>query len=152
MAQKKDATPVRKISIKTVCGTPDIEEVIKAKKIDLMDVFGIVTRMKTTTSDYGESVKFIGQFRATNLATGELFKAPSLFLPKAWEEELSAAMTTGANAEFALRVSVLYDKTSATKYVYDCVSLFEPQVSDAMLALEAKFSEAQKRLPAPKKS
>lgn len=151
MAASKEINGVRKISIKAVCGTPDIEKVIAKKKIDLMDVYGVAQRTKAVTTDYGDAVRFIGKFRAVNLETGEVYESTRLYLPSAMEEDLSAAMNAGGNAEFGVRINVNYDKSLATKYYYDFVSLIEPQNQDALLSLEAKMKDAAKALPAPKK-
>lgn len=151
MVKSEGATKIRRISTKTVCGTPDIEEIISKKKIELMDIFGIAGRTKIITSDFGDSIRFIGQFKAINLKTGEVFESSAMYLPKSLEEELSAAMMNAAQAEFAIRLSVNFDKSTATKYYYDAVDLIKPQNSDAMKALEARVAEQRKLLGAPKK-
>jgi len=150
MAASKDINGLRKITIKAVCGAPDLEEIIKRKKFDLMDVYGKATRMKTVTSDFGTAVRFIGQFRAVNLATGEVFESTRLYLPGSMEEELSAAMDNGGSAEFGIRINVNYDKATTVHYYYDCINLVEPASNDVFALLENKMKEAVKALPAPK--
>ncbi len=141
---------VRKLSIKIVCGGVDVEQVFKDKSIDLMDVYGVITRSTLVTSDYGDSVKFGGQFRAVNLATGEMFSSTVLYLPKFLEDELAGAMPEGGTAEFAVRIGVEFNKESATKYIYIAKSLVEPKEMDQFKALELKVNSAVKALPAPK--
>lgn len=156
--EKSHGTPVRKITVKQVWGsTIDFEEIQKSPDglLPIMDMFGIAARYKPGESDYGPFTRFIGQFRAINLKTGEMFRAPVCLLPKFLEEDLVAAMTQKDgelnNAEFGVRLSAKYDKTAATKYVYIADSLIESGQSDAMTALENRIRDsAQRLLEAPK--
>lgn len=144
--------PVRKITVKAVYGAVDIEKVLAAKDtgLPIMDVYGIATAAKEGESDYGVYCKFIGQFRAVNLETGETFRSATLLLPRFLEEQLMGLLGGGAvAAEFAVRIQAVYDKTSATKYVYVADSLVEAQESDAFKALEARVCERYKALAAP---
>src|SRR5258708_3606618 len=114
---KDKSTPIRRITIKTGCanGRGDFKgEVLgkvlkdKAKAVPLMRVYGVATRMKPGESDFGPYLRFLGQFRALNIETGEAFRAPVLLLPKFLEEELAGAMGSGENvrsSEFAIEIS-----------------------------------------------
>jgi len=159
--KKPDVTnmqQLRKLSIKAVCGEQDLQRILTEKKIALCDIFGIANRTKIVESDYGNAIRFIGQFRAVNLETGELFTSTRLYLPSMLEEELSSAMAQAAknqdtqvNAEFGVRVFVLYDKSLATKYYYDVENIIAPQKTDAIEDLMARVWENRKALPAPGK-
>lgn len=152
MAQKQESTSVRKMTVKSICGPVDLEKLIKSKKLALMDLWGIASRTKGITTDYGSAVRFIGQFRAVNLDTGELFTSTRLYLPSALEEELQAAMSGAESAEFGLRIFVIYDKSNTgMPYYYDAESLVKPANTDALAALEEKVLAARKVLPSPKK-
>ncbi len=151
-------TPLRKITIKTVWGSAlDIEEVLAApdRLLPIMDVWGIAGRFRAGESDLGPYTRFVGQFKATNLKTGEIFRASACLLPKFLEEDLVAAMTVGEsaevkNAQFGVRIYAKFDKNAATKYIYVADSLVEAATSDAMLALEQQIKGAAAALPAPK--
>src|SRR5712692_5487556 len=120
---KDKSTPLRKITVKTVCGGDNedfkgelLEKLMKdrTKPIVLMRVWGTARRLKPGESDNGPFVKFLGAFRALNVETGELFRAPVVLLPKFLEDELAGAMGSGDNVqpvEFALEVFAKYDKT-----------------------------------------
>lgn len=85
MAEKKSATVemVRKITIKTVMTEAvDIIDLNKKKSIDLCQIYGAVTAFKPGASDLGSYVRFIGEFKAVNLKTGEIFGAPACILPR----------------------------------------------------------------------
>lgn len=144
---------LRKITVKSVYGGVDVEKVLAApnKLLPVMQVYGIVTDSKEGASDYGDYIKFLGQFRAINMETGEMFRAATMLLPKFLEDELRGIMSSGAvNAEFAVQINATYDKSAATKYVYVADSLVEPQESSALSALEQRIASA-KALPNPDK-
>lgn len=155
---KNAAEPLRKITVATVCGDVKAEylEALlrdKTKPIALLDIWGVATRAKPGESDFGPYVKFLGQFKALNIKDGALYRAPTCLLPKFLEEELYGALSApgASSAEFGFRVSVKYDKDSATSYVFLADSLVEPANNDALAALELKMGEARRTLPAPKK-
>lgn len=145
--------PIRKITVKTVCGTPDVEVILKheGKRMDLMDVYGVAKGMRAGSSDMGPFVSFIGEFRAKNITTGELFVAAKCNLPKILEEQIAGAGMMGDSfnpVEFAFRIAVQYDKTVAVKYTYDVTSLVPMEENDIIRALENKM-DAMLALPAP---
>lgn len=141
----------RKITIKTVCGKIDFEDVQKAGVLPLMDVYGVATRAKPGSTDLGAFVAFLGQFRATNLRTKERFESAKIILPKFLEESLYGALPEeGGQVQFAFRLSAKYNKDVATKYEYQAKSLIKPAESDILAALEGQVTEAVKALPAPR--
>jgi hypothetical protein len=160
---KDKGTSLRRITVKTVCEGKDgdikgemLAKVLKdkAKTFPVMRVWGVATRLKPGASDLGPFVRFLGAFRAVNIETGELFRAPVCLLPKFLEDQLAAGMGSGENvkpAEFAIEIGVKYDKTSATSYVYTGDEMIATTESDQMLQLEARIREENpKALPAPK--
>lgn len=153
MAEQEKQVPkgkqLRKISPKTVFGEINFERLVKEKSIDIMDVYGVITRTSIVSSDYGDSVKFGGQFRAMNLETGELFRSSVLYLPKFMQDEIAGSMVEGSTAEFAVRMRAEYNKESATKYIYMADTLVEAQEMDQFKALESKVNSAVKALPKP---
>jgi hypothetical protein len=150
-SEKIVSTPpemIRKITVGKVCGRLDFEVIQERKQVELMDVFGILTKSKPDSSDINNYERFFGQFRATNLETGEEFYSGQCILPGVAADLLSGMLTPeGGSVEFALRIGARYDKDSATKYIYTCKPLFKP--ADNLLALEARVRDAVKALPAP---
>ena len=152
----KAAEAIRKITLGTCNAQPTAESIAKMEKtgrdLPLMDVFGIARRFKPGVSTLGEYVKFIGQFKAVNLASREEFTAPVVILPKFLEEQLYAVMGAQAEASdvrFGYRISAKHDKKAATKYVYKAASLMKPEENDALAMLEGEIKEATRALPAP---
>lgn len=149
----KEIERVRKITLGTIKCQPDIEALIKSKRIDLCDLYGIATRAKPGSSDYGPYVAFVGTFRAVRLEDKAEFESSKIILPQFIEEELFAAFNGEAsgNVEFAMRISAKFDKDAATKYVYDMVPLIKPKENAQLADLLGKVKEATKLLPAPQK-
>lgn len=141
---------MRKLTIKSVCGL-DREQLLemvmkdKQKVFPLVKIYGVVTRTRPGESDFGDFVRFIGQFRAVDMATGEVKAAPVVILPKFLEDELAGALAGGAkDVQFAVQIGVKYDKTAATSYVYMADNLIEPSQNDALTAIEQRMGIAPK--------
>jgi hypothetical protein len=158
-SRKKSGEPLRKITVKTVTGGVTDElfaQLVASPKdpIPMMKVWGIATRMKPGSSDYGTYVKFNGQFRAVNIADGAIFRSSTMLLPKFLEDDLAGIIGVGAadgktpQVEFGFELSVKYDKTSATKYVYMAENIVEAQDTDQLMKLDSLV--LGKALPAPK--
>jgi len=146
-----------KITVKTVCGAPDIEKIIgaKGKQIELMDVFGYVRKSAPGTSDLGEYVKFKGSFKAVNLETGEIFQSGALILPGVASEALDGAMTHDVNElQFGFRIGVKYapDNKGAVKYSYFAVPLMAPSENDPLTLLENQIKADFPKLLVQKKA
>lgn len=155
MAATKDVERLRKITLATIGAKPDFELLMKAdgKRKDLADIYGVATKAKPGTSDYGPYVAFLGQFRAVNLETKQVYESSKAIFPQFIEEELFGALGQGGetpNVEFAMRISAKYDKDAATKYVYDMKPIIPPRENAQFSALESRVKESAKLLPAPK--
>lgn len=157
----KAAEQLRKITIATCNATPNMELIAKLEKIhaktgdgrqDVLDVFGIAKKFKPGASDKGEFIRFIGQFKGVNLATGEVFISAAAIFPKMIEDALWGVMNADgvSDVQFAYRLGVKYDPKAATKYVYVAVPLTKPAENDALALLEKSVAETLKTLPAPK--
>lgn len=84
---------LKKITAKDVLGP--VLAVVKAMEIDTMKeayaVAGIATGYETGISTYGEWVRFIGDFQATNYVTGEICRAEKAHVP----DVLQSAILSG---------------------------------------------------------
>lgn len=138
---------VRKITVKNIVGA--VKDYVPSEKeapVMLVRVVGSVSRLAHGTSNFGgeESpwVKFLGQFKAVNLLTGEEFRAFTCLLPSIASEPLEAAVAEAdAPVEFAFDLGVRWSDTPIG-YEYVCNPLIEPDTADPLEQLTA-------RLPAP---
>jgi hypothetical protein len=150
----------RKITIKEIGAQPSKEDraamlLSAALQIPLARIYGTAGAFKAGQSDHGPFVKFIGQFKAVNLRTGEIFVASAMILPKFLEEQLHGILTGGVaqGVEFAFEISVQGDqpgvKPSATGYTYGAKPLMALAENPVFAALEAKMGGLP-QLAAPK--
>lgn len=144
---------LRKLTVAAVFGKITIAKLAEAKDglIELCDMWGVITRAKPGESAHGPYVRFIGQFRAMNLETGQCFKAPVILLPRFLEEEVAGGVadSTG-NVEFAFRLYAKLDEDAATKYVYLSEPIIEAKESEQLKTLESKMGTARLKLAPPK--
>lgn len=138
---------IKKITIKDVCGTVQKPE----SATTLMRVVGIAKDFDTGTTTFGEFIKFKGQFRAINIATGEAFDSGAMILPDIANNLIFGALSSeGANAvEFAFDLAIKPSK-SPTGYDYTVQSLIESKEADPLSALLAVAPDLP-ALPAPEK-
>lgn len=166
MSNENTAAPQypRKITLKEIGAQPSREDraamlTDPTKKIALARIYGVAGSFKpgmgqTPDGTQKPYVKFLGQFRAVNLRTGEVFNSATLILPQFIEEQLHGVLTSGnaQSAEFGFEISAQGDqpgkKPSATGYTYQAHSLLQMGENTVLAALEAKFSAPA--LPAPK--
>lgn len=143
-------TVLRKLTPKDILGHPNLKvwwkETVKAKPgLKILNVFkigGFINRSEQVPGiDDKPTTRFIGDFVAFNILTGEVFKSNRMFLPSIVSDELEAALITtkakDANGivEFGHLISMIPDVKSATDYVYVAEPLVRPRESDAMAAL-----------------
>lgn len=118
---------LKKITVNTVLRTAKGEKKVFTEAKTVARFIGIATGAKVMQTVYGESVRFLGQFKGINAETGEEFHATYLFLPGIAEGVLFNALNTaqGAPVNFALDIGVKPDASTATGYVFTCVPLLE---------------------------
>lgn len=154
-AKATEVTSTRKITPKAIMGgRPTL---VNGKKTDLCSIAGVARRCESVNTTFGESIRFIGDFIAVNLQTGEVFRANRAFFPKVVEGELESAVRGNGNVEFAFKISIIPDADSATGYVYHAEPVQKVRESDQVAALAEKIgvnllAEPHKNLPAPAKS
>lgn len=163
--QQQEPEFERKITAKVMLGEHGAEgglgeklfaRLMKEKAVPLYNLYGVVKAGRPKTNDYGESVRFIGQFEAESLLDkGRVVRSASCYVPKYLEEELYGLLSAhGANGEagtvkFAFEIGIKLDMSAATKYVYTARPLMKAQgASDEIALLRAEI--AGKALPAPK--
>ena len=147
---------VKKITVKEVLGAkPDIEKLIDYCKIHgdaavmpVMGVVGIASDFlpgRTVLPDGKEQswLKLLGQFKATNLETGEVFVSGAAILPGAGNDLVYGALKSvaeqGGTVSFVFRIGLRRDKEGITGYAYVVEQVYQPEAADPLAALEARL-------------
>lgn len=105
----------------------------------LMRVIGIARSYELGMSQFGEFIRFKGEFRATNLETGELYAAPVCFLPEPADGLLKTQLDELGNdsktpVEFAFDISIV-PHDGERGYQYRVTTLMDSQPSDPLATL-----------------
>jgi hypothetical protein len=137
----------RKITIAGINGVRGGFDVKPDAPVTLMArVMGLARKVEVKTTTYGDSLKFVGEFRAIN-ADGEEFAAPVIYLPKPADEMLAEALTeageNGVQFAFDIFIEPVPKKTPVDRgYQFKVKPLLDTKPSDPLAALMAG-------LPAP---
>lgn len=139
-------TIVSKLSVKKICGKVKKPE----GKVMLMQVFGIATGTKSDESNFGPWTALLGQFRAVNLETGEVFQSGVCFLPNTGLNLITPLLKKDGvdGLEFALNIGVI-PAENTVGYEYYVEPVIEAKDNDPLEILSKKV--AQVALPAPEK-
>lgn len=142
---------LKKLSYKTVCGKINRRELPEDKStLHVMRVIGVANKLVTGNSDFGAFVGFLGNFEATNVKTGEVFRSGQMFLPPIASNLLEAAIAhaEGKNVEFGFDIGVKEDDASAVGYIFTATPLIDAGESDPVAMLKSRITAPA--LPAPK--
>lgn len=141
----------KKISTATMGLRPsDLEALCagKTKPIAVLRVWGIASTATPGTSQYGNYVKFGGEFGAINLVSGDEARSQNLVLPGVAEGVVKSlfdkAAKDGGAAQVGIEVCIEENLSTkgGTKFRWTVKPLFEYKGDDAL-------SEMAKMLPAP---
>lgn len=119
-----------------------LQELVMANKTGELNIAvfaGRANRAAIEESSFGERtqeyVKFFGDFEAQNLVSGEKYKAGSLILPEIAQGPLALSIAEADFAEFSLIITVRYDETVATSYIFGMKTFGEnkPSLIDQLL-------------------
>ena len=146
-------------------------------KVSLYRVSGIVTSIKQkrtvfTNQQTGEDIvqlknQYFGNFKAMNLATGEMYQSTKLYLPDICEAIMGTIPKTLVdenakgekectvpNVTFGIEVIAKYAEKSVTGYVYQCESLIPitNEIDAQLTALLGSPNPKQDLLPQPTES
>ncbi len=138
---------VKKVSFDNFYEDNNIEKPKKDRpeQIDLFTILGIVKGLKTGTTDNGEWISFEGEFKATRLLDGEIFRGPRAFISEPAQSMLESALEENETVEMAFVISIIPGE-NAYGYEYRTSPLIAPAENDGIAALELKI----KSLPVPK--
>lgn len=150
-ASREPASLVSKLTIAKIHGKIKRDAIPEEGVLPLVRVMGQATGIKTGVSTYGEWCAFTGRFVAINIATGEEFTSPVVFLPSVATDLMRpvVAAADGQPVEFAFDLAVRRIPKKAENdngYEYAVKPLLETNTADPLEALKAKL--ASKPLPA----
>lgn len=139
-----------KISYKTVCGKVNRRELPEDKSpLHVMRIMGQATKTVTGNTDFGAFVGFMGNFEATNVRTGEIFRSGKCFLPPVATNLLEGAVAgaNGAPVMFAFDIGVKEDDESSVGYVYTATPILDAGEADPIEQMKKTINAPA--LPAP---
>lgn len=126
----------KKLSYKIVCGEP-------APGTATMRVAAVIRKIEKMATQYGESVAFIGDIAAVNLATGEQVESTKIYLPRVAEDFLLGLFEQGKNVEgfqalnVVLDIDVIESEKSSCGYEFTVdVVTADARKSEAVMMLE----------------
>jgi len=145
---------LKKVSVKTVCNKPKSFFKELKEETPMMRIVGLARKYDIGTSQYGEYLKFIGEFHATDLSTGEQSVGAVAFLPQPVDgmlKESIDSMSEGGKkpVEFAFDIFVIPDPATEVGFQYRVAALTETKTSDPLAELLNKYSNVP-MLAAPK--
>jgi hypothetical protein len=146
-ASKSKITPLKKLSVKTICGAlkikdfpePDSEGVHQERM--LCRIAGTANGIDRGESTYGAWESLAGEFAATSYDTGEIFVGRAAFIPGAMGDALIAALDSAqredaaATLKFSVDVSAVISTRDSNKYEYIVRPVIESDVRNEAVAL-----------------
>lgn len=168
MGTKKEAAEMnllRKITVSEVMGKEfmkglarhldGVSKEMKGKRAWLVRIAGAAGASKPGAKDDRTWIRFVGEFEATNLVTGEVFHSAACILPNFIAEQIHAAMLPREGEPtkmplFAFDIGAHYDDDAITKYVFDVKALRAPETSQLIASMKAELPPLP-ALPAPRK-
>lgn len=163
---------VNKLSVKAVVGNPptkdvrvpkmangtpvvgkdgevEYETVQRGIKQNVMRVYGQCDKIKLGNTSFGETVEFIGNFEATNMLDGEIYRSTRLFMPPTVTEMVKIEVetvlknkaegdTSGAAVQFAFDIGI-DSANNAHGYQYTITPLTSPSTSDPLALMKASL-------------
>lgn len=156
-ASGSKVTPVTKLSVKSVCGTPETAKLPPLRinvsdtnpegdpnpeaELRIMRVAGYANGVKDGSSTYGQWRALVGEFVATNLGTGEIFASKNVILPGPMNdmlyESMAAALENDATSSMAVKVDIFVRRSGRdkNKYEYAVRPVIETAFQSPALAL-----------------
>jgi hypothetical protein len=152
MSQEPKILP--KLALKSMGAQPAKGSIKDGEAIRLAAIYGTVSHHECIQTTFGDSERFRGDFEGVNIATGEIYRSSSLFLPAIVEDMMIEALEAageGKKVEFALEIGAEYSEKGNTGYAYSVRPLRKLQESDALRTIREEVAGHLKALPAPAK-
>lgn len=138
---------LKKVTVKGVVGDPKniAKQHENNAQVPLVRVYGLATEFKAKNSEYGDYILFSGQFEATNLLTGEVYRSGSMILPPVAEGPLHGALenTEGTSVQFAYEIGLRVDEEMIRGYEFNVKSLIPDDDHDPLSQLRAQLPPAE---------
>jgi len=134
---------IKKITPKTVLGKIKSIAHDLTETTPVMRVVGIARGLSTGEGDYGSWVKFKGDFSATNLLTGDVFRSPACILPGIAGDLIESAVMDSENngVEFGFDIT-LEPSDSPVGYEFSAIPLLETKEETPLDSLMALVNDA----------
>lgn len=144
---KSKITPLKKLSVKTICGALKIKDFPEADSEGvnqerlLCRIAGTAKGIDRGESTYGAWESLSGEFAATAYETGEIFVGNSAFIPGAMGDALITALDSAqredaaSTLKFSVDVSAVISSRDANKYEYVVRPVIESDVRNEAVAL-----------------
>ncbi len=143
---------IKKISVKHVCGIIEPEVIgtkqngkpeIGFKTQNLMKILGVCVATRTGESTYGTFMGLSGQFKATNLLTGEEFGSSQCFLADDLTSLIAAQLSAeGINSvEFGFIIGIK-PSDATIGYEYTSESILKTSKTDPIALLEQRVTNS----------
>lgn len=134
-------TPITKITVRDVCGTPQTSKLPPLKinisddnpdgepnpeaELFVMKVAGYINGVKDGQGAYGPWKGLSGNFSAINMGTGEVFASKTCILPGPMNEALydtaSEKLAEDASTQIAFKVNVYVKRSARDKNKYEFI-------------------------------
>ena len=150
---------LKKITLKVISSV-DLEKTAKEmkekEKRALVRVYGIVNSHDLGSTQYGDFLRFKGNFEAVDLATGDVYRSGQAILPQVAEDLLHAALVAagGESVQFGFELGIKESKNSKTGYELTASPLIKESPNDPLALMREQIGlpapEAPKEPEAPK--
>jgi hypothetical protein len=132
---------------------PVMETVQRGIKQELMRVFGTANKAKGVNTNFGESIEFGGNFEATNLLTGEIYRGTRMFLPSLVSDMLyeQVKQADGQDVQFAFDIGADSANTP-NGYQYTITPLIAVAATDPLTLLKQSLNLPALRLASAEKA
>lgn len=132
---------IRQITVKTIKAQPPKDSITEPTVIATL--YGRCTEKKVGTSDFGDFIRFKGEFEAVNADSGESYRSGNMIVPGVLESLLDSSITVDENnaVDFAVEIWVEPSERSNTGYTYNIKPLIEPEESDVLTSLRQLAKE-----------
>lgn len=131
----------KKLSTVKICGKVRAKDIPEGGELDLYEVVGVASGVKSGTTDFGDWQALTGTFAAQNLETGEQFRSGVCFLPDVGLDPILGQLGAGANAvEFGWVVGIQEDDDVVCGYSYYVRPLIAADENDPLKELTAKMT------------
>lgn len=138
-----------KITVSTIGINPkELLPQLAEGSIDVMEVMGVVTGVQTGTTSFGDFMKLVGSFEATNLLTGEVFVSGKCILPSVINDLVAGQVRPDTKFAFAFVIGIEEDD-NAIGYKYNFQPLVKIEGDKALDSLRAEISKHSKEIEAP---